>query len=149
MLFNNHGAFHVAQNFRDFDKYGDRNHVALSVAQRNAGRISSVNSRGGSSCTYNVIIDSIAVPLTGNPGEPAFKNTLGAGDRNTLALAFFFASLDRDAHLAQKIVVIDDPMTSLDESRSLTTVQELRRQGGASYRALPLATLFMHCVGEG
>jgi wobble nucleotide-excising tRNase len=91
------------------------------------GAVSSVNSRGGSSCTYNVIIDSIPVPLTGNPGEPAFKNTLSAGDRNTLALAFFFASLDRDAHLAQKIVVIDDPMTSLDESRSLTTVQELRR----------------------
>lgn len=91
------------------------------------GAVSSVNSRGGSSCTYNVIIDSVAVPLTGNPGEPAFKNTLSAGDRNTLALAFFFASLDRDAQLAQKIVVIDDPMTSLDESRSLTTVQELRR----------------------
>lgn len=91
------------------------------------GAVTSVNSRGGSSCTYNVIIDSVAVPLTGNPGEPAFKNTLSAGDRNTLALAFFFASLDRDAQLAQKIVVIDDPMTSLDESRSLTTAQELRR----------------------
>jgi wobble nucleotide-excising tRNase len=91
------------------------------------GAVTSVNSRGGSSCTYNVIIDNVPIPLTGNPGEPAFKNTLSAGDRNTLALAFFFASLDRDAQLAQKIVVIDDPMTSLDESRSLTTVQELRR----------------------
>jgi wobble nucleotide-excising tRNase len=91
------------------------------------GAVSSVNSRGGSSCTYNVIIDSVAVPLTGSPGMPAFKNTLSAGDRNTLALAFFFASLDRDAQLAQKVVVIDDPVTSLDESRSLTTVQELRR----------------------
>ena len=91
------------------------------------GTVTSVNSRGGSSCTYNVIIDSVAVPLTANPGEPAFKNTLSAGDRNTLALAFFFASLDRDPQLADRIVVIDDPMTSLDESRSLTTVQELRR----------------------
>jgi wobble nucleotide-excising tRNase len=74
-----------------------------------------------------VIIDSVPIPLTGSPGEPAFKNTLSAGDRNTLALAFFFASLDRHAQLAQKIVVVDDPMTSLDGSRSLTTVQELRR----------------------
>jgi wobble nucleotide-excising tRNase len=64
--------------------------------------------------------------LTANEG-PSFKNTLSAGDRNTLALAFFFASLDRDTGLADKIVVIDDPMTSLDEHRSLTTVQEMRR----------------------
>jgi wobble nucleotide-excising tRNase len=91
------------------------------------GAVTSVNSRGGSSCTYNVIIDTVSVPLTGNPGEPAFKNTLSAGDRNTLALAFFFASLDRTADLGKKIVVIDDPMTSLDENRSITTVQELRR----------------------
>ena len=52
---------------------------------------------------------------------------MSAGDRNTLALAFFFASLDQDAGLAQKIVVIDDPMTSLDEHRSLATIQEVRR----------------------
>ncbi len=58
---------------------------------------------------------------------PSFRNTLSAGDRNTLALAFFFASLDRDPALADKIVVIDDPMTSLDEHRSLTTVHEMRQ----------------------
>lgn len=85
----------------------------------------SVNNRGGSSCTYNVLINSVAVPITADTG-PSFKNTLSAGDRNTLALAFFFASLDKDQFLAQKIVVIDDPMTSLDEHRSLATIQELR-----------------------
>ena len=52
---------------------------------------------------------------------------MSAGDRNTLALAFFFASLDQDPSLADKIIVIDDPISSLDEHRSLTTVQELRR----------------------
>lgn len=61
------------------------------------------------------------------PGGPSFRNTLSAGDRNALALAFFFVSLDRDPQLAQKVVVIDDPMTSLDDHRSLTTVQEIRR----------------------
>ena len=91
------------------------------------GAVELVNNRGGSSCTYNVIIDNVAVPLTGDPGAPAFKNTLSAGDRNTLALAFFFASIDRDPQVAQKIVVIDDPMTSLDENRSLTTIQEMYR----------------------
>ena len=70
--------------------------------------------------------NNVQVALTANAG-PAFRNTLSAGDRNTLALAFFFASLDQDPQLAQKILVIDDPMTSLDEHRSLTTVQEMRR----------------------
>ncbi len=88
--------------------------------------VSPVNNRGGSSCNYNVVINNVSVALTAEAG-PAFRNTLSAGDRNTLALAFFFASLDQDPQLAQKIVVIDDPMTSLDEHRSLTTVQEMRR----------------------
>jgi wobble nucleotide-excising tRNase len=72
------------------------------------------------------LINNIPVELTAEDG-PSFRNTLSAGDRSTLALAFFFASLDQEPQLAQKIVVIDDPMTSLDEHRSLTTVQEMRR----------------------
>ncbi|TBF85707.1 AAA family ATPase [Rhizobium leguminosarum] len=90
------------------------------------GQVASVNNRGGSSANYNVVINNTSVALTANAG-PSFRNTLSAGDRNTLALAFFFASLDRDAALADKIVVIDDPMTSLDEHRSLTTVHEMRQ----------------------
>lgn len=90
------------------------------------GSVTSVNNRGGSAASYSVVINNVAVALTGE-GGPSFKNTLSAGDRNTLALAFFFASLDQDPQLGQKIVVIDDPMTSLDEHRSLTTVQEMHK----------------------
>lgn len=104
--------------------------INMYLQRFNAGfRLSSVsaqNTRGGSSCSYSVVINNVPVALTANAG-PAFRNTLSAGDRNTLALAFFFASLDQDPQLAQKILVIDDPMTSLDEHRSLTTVQEMRR----------------------
>jgi wobble nucleotide-excising tRNase len=89
-------------------------------------QVDSVNTRGGSACSYSVLINNTAVPQTADAG-PSFRNTLSAGDRNALALAFFFASLEQDQQLAQKIVVIDDPMTSLDEHRSLTTVQEMRR----------------------
>lgn len=100
------------------------------LAKFNAGfRLASVapsNTRGGSACEYTVVINNVTVSPTAKAG-PSFRNTLSAGDRNTLALAFFFASLDQDPTLAQKIVVIDDPMTSLDEHRSLTTVQETRR----------------------
>ena len=59
-------------------------------------------------------------------GEPSFRNTLSSGDRNTLALAFFFASLDQDPDLGSKVVVVDDPISSLDDHRSLTTVQQVR-----------------------
>jgi wobble nucleotide-excising tRNase len=90
------------------------------------GSVTSVNNRGGSSVSYSVLINNVEVSLTAD-GGPSFKNTLSAGDRNTLALGLFFASLDQDPQLAQKIVVIDDPINSLDDHRSLTTVQEMQR----------------------
>jgi wobble nucleotide-excising tRNase len=93
---------------------------------RRLGSVASVNTRAGSSATYNVLINNVAVALTAEDG-PSFRNTFSSGDRNTLALAFFFASLDQEPQLAQKIVVVDDPMTSLDEHRSLTTIQEMRQ----------------------
>ncbi|WP_312597787.1 AAA family ATPase [Brevundimonas sp.] len=89
------------------------------------GGVGSVNNRVGSSATYNVVINNIAVGLAANAG-PSFRTALSAGDRNTLALAFFFASLDRDTNLADTIVTIDDPMTSLDEHRTLATIEEVR-----------------------
>jgi len=92
------------------------------------GSVTSVNTRAGSSCNYNVVINNVAIAVTGSAAaEPSFRTALSAGDRNTLALAFFFASIDQDPNIAQKIVVIDDPMTSLDEHRALTTIQEMRR----------------------
>jgi len=91
------------------------------------GPIDPVNNRGGSAANYTLLIDGHPVPLAANPGEASFRNTLSAGDRNTLALAFFFASLENDPQRADKIVVIDDPMTSLDEHRTLHTLQEIDR----------------------
>jgi hypothetical protein len=94
--------------------------------------ITSSNTRDGPACSCNVVINNTQVPIAGGevaPGEPSFRNTLSAGDRNTLALAFFFASVDQDPELANKVVVIDDPISSLDEHRALTTVQEMRRLG--------------------
>lgn len=88
------------------------------------GEVQSVNTRGGSAASYCVIINQQNVDITADEG-PSFRNTLSAGDRNTLALAFFFASLDQDPNLVNKSVVIDDPMTSLDDHRTLRTRQEI------------------------
>ena len=90
---------------------------------------SNIGGGSGSTCTYNVVINNtpIAVRNSNNPpGVPSFRNLLSAGDRNTLALALFFSSLDRNPNLAETVVVVDDPMSSLDDHRSLVTVQTVR-----------------------
>ena len=96
----------------------------------------------GSTCAYNVVINEIDVEVKSTkntPGEPSFRNTMSSGDRNTLALALFFSSLDQSPNLADTIVVIDDPMSSLDEHRSLTTVQEVRKLSERAGQAIVLS----------
>ncbi|MGH9894576.1 MAG: AAA family ATPase, partial [bacterium] len=108
--------------------------INLYLARFNVGfRLNDVtyaNTRGGASCTYNVLVNNTPVPVGGAepaPGTHSFRNVLSAGDRNTLALAFFFASLDQNAGLPNEVVVIDDPISSLDEHRTFATAHEIRR----------------------
>jgi wobble nucleotide-excising tRNase len=92
-------------------------------------QVQAVNPRGVPSSTYCLEINTQLVPVSGTeppPGEPAFKSTLSSGDRNTLALAFFFAWLEHEADLSLAVIVIDDPVSSLDDSRALATAQEIR-----------------------
>ena len=87
------------------------------------------NIRAGSSCEYSVRVRDTSVSASidrKSSNAPSIGNTLSTGDRNTLALALFFSSLAKEEHLKDTIVVIDDPVSSLDEYRSLTTIQELR-----------------------
>lgn len=132
--------------------------VNIYLQRFNAGfrldSVTSTSTRGGPACTYNVVINDTPVPVAGgtpSPGEPSFCNTLSSGDRNTLALAFFFASLDQDPGLANKVVVIDDPISSLDDHRSLTTVQETRRLVGRAGQVIVLShnKLFLCRIWEG
>ena len=115
-----------------FPAYEDA--INIYLKRFNAGfhlaSFEAVNTRGGSACSYNVVVNNTAITVAGGnvqPGEHSFKNVLSAGDRNTLAVAFFLASIELDPNKANRVVVIDDPVSSLDEHRSLTTVQEVRR----------------------
>lgn len=82
---------------------------------------------GGTPSTfYQIVIDGISVPLGDAElplGTASFRNTLSAGDRSTLALAFFLAQMEHDSQLSQKVVVFDDPLTSQDRSRRTCTQQ--------------------------
>jgi len=107
-------ARHALEQYRGnvFPTY--QNAINQYLARFNAGfrleQIQPTNTRGGSACSYSLRINNVVVPVTADaaPGQHAFSNTLSSGDRNTLALAFFFASLDQDPNLAGKVIVIDD-----------------------------------------
>src|SRR5205807_904037 len=67
---------------------------------------------GVASSSYQLVINSTPVDIGSSKtptGQPSFKNTLSAGDRMTLALAFFIAHLEADPSLEEKIIVFDDP----------------------------------------
>jgi wobble nucleotide-excising tRNase len=62
-----------------------------------------------------------------------------AGDRSTLALAFFLAQLELDANLKDAVVVFDDPFTSLDEFRKAMTARTIFRVGQSASQVIVLS----------
>ena len=82
------------------------------------------------SASYSILIREVAVAPKSGAGEidkPCFRNTLSAGDKSTLALAFFLAKANADPNIAQMIIVLDDPFTSLDHFRRQFTANEIRK----------------------
>ncbi len=55
----------------------------------------------------------------------SFKNVLSEGDKNTIAFSFFLAKLKMDPNKSNKIIVFDDPLTSLDLNRRNATIHQL------------------------
>jgi wobble nucleotide-excising tRNase len=84
------------------------------------------NFRGNAPRTeYGLLLRGKDVVLEGGP--PSFATTLSDGDKRTLAFAFFVACTLDDPKLAQRIVVIDDPMCSLDMARRQHTRMVLKQ----------------------
>lgn len=75
---------------------------------------------------YRIQLRGETVELSG--GRPTFATALSEGDKKTMGFAFFAASTLADPNLANKVVVIDDPMSSLDAARrehTLEVIEEL------------------------
>ncbi len=83
------------------------------------------NYRGGLRSNYTLHMRGSNIELTG--GVPDFKTSLSESDKRTLAFAFFIASVESDPDLANRVVVIDDPMCSLDLNRKQQTRLILKR----------------------
>lgn len=86
--------------------------------------ISAHNTGGPPALGWQIAIREKAVDLRHaktHPSQPSFKNTLSAGDRSALAFAFFIAQLELKPDRAERIVVFDDPYSSLDRFRRWNT----------------------------
>ncbi|NNE17987.1 MAG: AAA family ATPase, partial [Myxococcales bacterium] len=103
-------------------------------------KLSPSDARGVPSSSYEFVVNKEHVG-TAKPDdpEPSFATVLSSGDRNTLALAFFFATLQERSSLDDAIVVIDDPASSLDDGRAFATVQEIRALVGRADQVVVLA----------
>ena len=74
-----------------------------------------------------------------NDAAPSFQNTLSAGDRTTLGLAFFLEHLRQKTDLGKTVVIVDDPASSLDEHRSRATMEELLWLGDTAEQVIVLS----------
>ena len=62
-----------------------------------------------------------------NRSAASLRYYLSDGDKNALALSFFLARMDMIPNLSSYVVVIDDPFTSFDSHRKMTTITQLTR----------------------
>jgi wobble nucleotide-excising tRNase len=75
---------------------------------------------------FGFLILKKKVPLKVRQDDaPCFKNTLSEGDKSTLAFAFFIASIETMPNLSNQVVILDDPLSSLDETRREATARVL------------------------
>ncbi|HEY1926650.1 MAG TPA: AAA family ATPase [Caulobacteraceae bacterium] len=76
---------------------------------------------------YSIQIGNRLVPAgERSETQPSFNTVLSAGDKFTLALAFFITQVRSDAGLADATLVFDDPFSSLDAQREWETTSQLR-----------------------
>lgn len=97
---------------------------------------------GVASSSYQIVINQTPIDIGGGntpSNVPSFKNTLSAGDRSTLALAFFIADIERDSGLSKKLVVFDDPFNSQDAFRRRQTIHEIVKLAAKCEQVLVLS----------
>jgi wobble nucleotide-excising tRNase len=84
-----------------------------------------VDYRGGLRSSYTIEMRGATISMGGT--APDFRTSMSESDKRTFAFAFFVASVLADPNLANKIVVIDDPMCSLDFNRQHQTRVALKK----------------------
>ena len=70
---------------------------------------------------YKLTIDGKDISFAPNQPYNA-KECLSEGDKSTIALAFFLSKLNLDPNIQNKILLFDDPLSSLDTNRRAYTI---------------------------
>ncbi len=74
-----------------------------------------------SQISYKLTIDGNDISFTQKQPLNA-KECLSEGDKSTIALAFFLSKLDIDPNKRNKVLIFDDPLSSLDTKRRTYTI---------------------------
>ena len=98
---------------------------------------------------YRLTIDGNDVSFTPNQPFNA-KECLSEGDKSTIALAFFLAKLDIDPNKQNKILIFDDPLSSLDTNRRAYTIGIIRALFQQLKQVVVLShnEFFLHEIGK-
>ncbi|MFA0317650.1 AAA family ATPase [Vibrio cyclitrophicus] len=107
--------------------------------------------KGASRVTYAItFIDNELSILSDN--EHIFEHVLSLGDRSALALAFFLSRFSKEND-DKSIIVLDDPMSSLDSYRRDATIIEIGKLINNNYQAFVfshdpffLSDLYKHSI---
>ncbi|HYC02455.1 MAG TPA: AAA family ATPase [Azospirillaceae bacterium] len=77
---------------------------------------------------FSISIGGQSVPAgEANTERPSFKTLLSAGDKFSLALAFFITQVRAEQNIAEAIIVFDDPFNSQDMNRQWETARQIRQ----------------------
>lgn len=102
-----------------------------------------------SKINYTLTIDGNQISFDTNQPLSA-KECLSEGDKSTIALAFFLSKLDIDPNRSDKILVFDDPLSSLDTNRRTYTIGIIKSalQDLKQVVVLSHNEYFLHSIGK-
>ena len=102
-----------------------------------------------SKIAYKLTIDGRDISFAPNQPFNA-KECLSEGDKSTIALAFFLSKLDIDPNRQDKILIFDDPLSSLDTNRRTYTIGIIRTLFSQMKQVVVLShnEFFLHEIGK-
>jgi ABC-type polar amino acid transport system ATPase subunit len=102
-----------------------------------------------SKIAYKLTIEGKDISFVPNQPFNA-KECLSEGDKSTIALAFFLSKLDIDSNRQDKILIFDDPLSSLDTNRRTYTIGIIKALFHQMKQVVVLShnEFFLHEIGK-
>ncbi|MGL3807326.1 AAA family ATPase [Paeniglutamicibacter sp. R2-26] len=105
-------------------------HLEKMQAQFRIEEVLPTYTGGTSRANYGLKLREASIDISG--GKPPFRIALSEGDKRALAFAFFCATVLTEQDLRGQVIVVDDPVTSLDKHRrthTTNTLNDFSRRG--------------------